>query len=400
LAALKSLGHDVVLASATLSSETPWTAESIAALRDVWVAAIEIFRPGTADLRYFRQIAGLFSTAGQLITEEQDPCAAFHLAIESYRSPGMRTWFTDLCEKHHIECIIMSYAISDGLVDHTRFQNLPRIIDIHDLWSVQLALRHAVARHLHNSVGDPAAFDASALDEEFFTRLDLQPDPEELRILAQYDRVLTLSRSEEGLLRASLPPARLVYMPVALAVPRMQPRYGGSAYFPAGPHIFNVQGYAYFLRRVLPTVLRRTPDFSLLTTGTWYRDAHPVTSAHVTHAGFVPSTTAIYEDARFVIAPILGGTGQPVKIVEAMAHGVPVVATAAAARESPLEHGVNGFVAGTAEEFAAYTSQLWRDQDLCRRLGHAARATIEQHFTLEHLAVQLAKLLSGSTASG
>jgi glycosyltransferase involved in cell wall biosynthesis len=137
-----------------------------------------------------------------------------------------------------------------------------------------------------------------------------------------------------------------------------------------------------------------------VTTGSWYRNAHPVASIHVTHRGLVPNTTTAYQDACFVIAPTLGGTGQSVKVVEAMAHGVPVVATAAAARESPLEHGYNGFIASTAEEFAMYTSQLWRDRDLCRRLGYAARATIEQRFSIEHLAVQMGTVLSGGSASG
>lgn len=343
---------------------------------------------------YFRSLAARYSTAGHLVTEEDDPLAAFQLAIESYRSPGIQAWFYRLSQEHNIDHIYLSYAVSDGIVDHTRLGGLPRIIDTHDLWSLQLSMRHAVAQHLHGQHLDPSSFDVLAIDEQFFTRLNLQPNPEELRILAQYDQVITLSRFEEAIMRSRIPANRLVYMPTAFDVVPVCNTYSGSAYFPVGPHVFNVQGYAYFVRRVLPDVIRQVPDFSLETTGTWYRDAQPVASVHVTHRGFVHSITAMYQDARLMIAPTLGGTGQAVKILEAMAHGMPVVATAAAARESPLEHGHNGFVAETATEFADYTCRLWHDRDLCRRFGQAARDTIEQRFSVGWLANQVGALFT------
>lgn len=53
----------------------------------------------------------------------------------------------------------------------------------------------------------------------------------------------------------------------------------------------------------------------------------------------------IYQQAKFAICPLIGGTGQQVKIIEAMAHGLPVVALHNVSESSPIEHGVNGFIA-------------------------------------------------------
>jgi glycosyltransferase involved in cell wall biosynthesis len=93
------------------------------------------------------------------------------------------------------------------------------------------------------------------------------------------------------------------------------------------------------------------------------------------------------------ICPLIGGTGQKVKIVDAMAHGVPTVTLAHGARGSPIEHERNGFVARDANEFAHYVRLLWRDQELCATLGAAARETIDRDYSPSNLAGRLRRLL-------
>jgi glycosyltransferase involved in cell wall biosynthesis len=72
-----------------------------------------------------------------------------------------------------------------------------------------------------------------------------------------------------------------------------------------------------------------------------------------------------------------------------MAHGVPVIALRNVAESSPIEHGVNGFIAENAEKFAEYAIQLWGDRELCRRLGEAARETIAKNFSQNSLVEKL-----------
>ena len=86
------------------------------------------------------------------------------------------------------------------------------------------------------------------------------------------------------------------------------------------------------------------------------------------------------------------GTGQQIKIVEAMAHGVPVVALRDSAERSPLQHGISGLVANNADEFGDYTIRLWNDADLCRKLGDAARETIAREFSRTRLAERLSQM--------
>ena len=60
----------------------------------------------------------------------------------------------------------------------------------------------------------------------------------------------------------------------------------------------------------------------------------------------------LYRTSAFAICPLLAGTGEQVKIVDAMAHGLAVVATRSSASSSPIVDGVNGYIVDSAEEFA------------------------------------------------
>jgi glycosyltransferase involved in cell wall biosynthesis len=133
-------------------------------------------------------------------------------------------------------------------------------------------------------------------------------------------------------------------------------------------------------------------DFALTVTG----HCAGIVSAepNVDVVSFVENLDTLYRTAPFTICPILGKTGQQVKILESMARGVPVVATEHAAEGSPIEHGVNGFVAATPDDFAEYVLKLWSDRDLCARLGSHAIRTIRERHSPRLLAERLSTLLT------
>ena len=74
---------------------------------------------------------------------------------------------------------------------------------------------------------------------------------------------------------------------------------------------------------------------------------------------------------------VVRSTRQQVKIVDAMAYGLPAVAYERAARTSPMRHGENGLIAATANEFLEYARRWWCDANLRERLGKASRDTME-----------------------
>jgi glycosyltransferase involved in cell wall biosynthesis len=78
--------------------------------------------------------------------------------------------------------------------------------------------------------------------------------------------------------------------------------------------------------------------------------------------------------------------GIPHTIVEAMACGLPVVATRCGGIPEAITDGVEGFLAAPRDHdgLAEGLTRLWRDPALRRRMGVAGRAKFMSEFTLEH----------------
>ncbi len=79
--------------------------------------------------------------------------------------------------------------------------------------------------------------------------------------------------------------------------------------------------------------------------------------------------------------------GMPNAVLEAMACGIPCVATRVSGSEDIIQQGVNGLLVASEdyEEMAQALLTLLNDPDLVQDYGQAARTTIEQHYTLEHI---------------
>ena len=80
-----------------------------------------------------------------------------------------------------------------------------------------------------------------------------------------------------------------------------------------------------------------------------------------------------------------GYEGQPNAVMEAMAAGVPVVASDIPGNRELVVHGETGYlvpVAGRAAR-ARTTDQIFTDPALAAKLGAAARQRMAEHFSLE-----------------
>ena len=80
------------------------------------------------------------------------------------------------------------------------------------------------------------------------------------------------------------------------------------------------------------------------------------------------------------------------KALQYMACGVPCIATPHGAVLDIIHHGENGWFAETETEWREALAAM-RDPALRRRLGDAARATVDRQFSLRNAAPQLADLL-------
>ncbi|MBZ5632292.1 MAG: glycosyltransferase [Acidobacteriia bacterium] len=131
---------------------------------------------------------------------------------------------------------------------------------------------------------------------------------------------------------------------------------GSMDYYP------NVEAATSFTRRIWPVLRRRFPDLNL-----WIVGANPTSAVlqlgneeGVTVTGTVPDVRPYYRDALAAIVPLRTGGGTRLKILEAMAAGVPVVSTPLGAEGLAVTPGENILLADPddAETWLRHLGQL------------------------------------------
>ena len=106
--------------------------------------------------------------------------------------------------------------------------------------------------------------------------------------------------------------------------------------------------------------------------------------------GAVPDVAPFYRDADLAIAPLRAGGGTRIKVIEAAAHGVPLVATRFAAEGTTFQHGAEMLVANDAATFARACLSLLRDRSLAARMAARARAKATRDYSREHWSMRVA----------
>jgi glycosyltransferase involved in cell wall biosynthesis len=109
-------------------------------------------------------------------------------------------------------------------------------------------------------------------------------------------------------------------------------------------------------------------------------------------SGFVPDVTVHYRASRMMIVPLRHGGGTRLKILEALARGLPVVTTSAGCAGLGLSDS-EVMIADSPAEFAAAIDRLVDDDELWSRLSAAGRRFVEQHYDWTAIGRTLASVM-------
>ena len=140
----------------------------------------------------------------------------------------------------------------------------------------------------------------------------------------------------------------------------------------------NADALATFVTQMWPRVRRAVPNATLTSVG---RDDHPVAeecraAPGVSITGWVPDIDPFVERSRVLVVPMRAGSGMRVKILEAMARGVPVVSTTVGCEGIDVEPGRHLLVADAPDAFADAVIQVLKDDRLAQSLSRAARSLV------------------------
>lgn len=240
----------------------------------------------------------------------------------------------------------------------------------------------------------------------------------EFRYLPQVDSVSVAAPEDRHVLGLRHPEVSVVCIPNAVRMPRPADRIGTApgtdtsadtgvegqvqpsdlllvGNLSYGP---NVEGAEWFVGRVL-SLLDVAPRVNLVGSSPGPRVRALARHPAVRIVGDVPAVTPWYAQARIALAPILRGGGTRIKVIEALAHGRPVVATRVGARG--LDRGLIGegnsdapiLVGDSPRAFAEGCARLLADPALARRLGQAGRAAVEATLSVEAVATSIDALV-------
>jgi polysaccharide biosynthesis protein PslH len=214
----------------------------------------------------------------------------------------------------------------------------------------------------------------------------------ERRLLARAAESWMVSSADMAGARELCPGARLRYVPNVVDVAAITPvsPLGGEprAIFVAS---FNYQpnrnGLRFLLDEVFPKVWAELPEARLTLVGAGLGQ-RPSSDPRVEALGFVDDLSAAYASASCAVAPLLQSGGTPLKVIEALAHGLPVIATSRAAAGLELRDGQSCLLADDGEAFARALVDVLRDgaPELARR----GRELAMERYSIEALSALLA----------
>jgi len=165
----------------------------------------------------------------------------------------------------------------------------------------------------------------------------------------------------------------------------------------------NIDAVSWFVTAILPEIRRHVPDVRFTAVG------HRPVASLLTLAGrsrgqleifgSVPDIRPYFSGASVYVAPLRMGRGVKVKMLEAMAMGMPIVGTAVAAEGLAIRHGVELLRADSAADFAAAVVEVLRDGAKRRALAAQARRTVERDFRWEAQLAPLDDILAPPAAA-
>ena len=180
--------------------------------------------------------------------------------------------------------------------------------------------------------------------------------------------------------------------PAAVAPERTTPTViftGDMSYFP------NQEAVRFFAEQALPVIRESYPDTRFLIVGRSpsknVQQLRKIGDVEIT--GYVPDVRIYLAKAHVSVAPFTIAAGIQTKILEAMAYGLPVVATSRA--KQGLSPGVSELVdtADSAEEMAGKVVRLFGDPLLADRRGADGRRRVATEYRWEDAIDRLMQLV-------
>jgi glycosyltransferase involved in cell wall biosynthesis len=239
---------------------------------------------------------------------------------------------------------------------------------------------------------------AIALDldelESAYARLEAYYLPLVDRIVVAAAEDLEVSQRHRGVRVTCVPNAVRIPEPAAVHGDAAPARTSDLLFVGNLSHPPNIEGARWLVDEVLPR-LGASVGLSLVGSRPSEEIRALADGVRITIAADVTSVSPWYTSSRVAVAPLFTGGGTRIKVIEALAHGLPVVATRNGARglDQGLTAGSGGqlpvLIADEPQAFALACRRLLDHPELARRLGEYGRAVVASSLSVEHVSSEI-----------
>jgi glycosyltransferase involved in cell wall biosynthesis len=285
-----------------------------------------------------------------------------------------------------------------GLAPYLRLvPHVPAVLNHHNIESQMMARRAASSSNVFSCV--VLRWQASLLETL------------ERRWVPQAKRNLVVSELDGERLTETVPGAIVDVVPNGVDIdyfkservqsvirPKSMVFAGGLNWYP------NRSAMNWFLAEVFPLIRNRHPEATMTIIG---RNGSAGTEATlggipgVTFPGEVPDIRPIVSQSAVYVCPMLEGGGTRLKILDALAQGIPLVASRLAVEGIPARDGQEALLADEARPFADAVCSLFDDPTSGDRLARAGRALVESIFAWDVIGARLRRAYqAGVSARG
>jgi len=212
----------------------------------------------------------------------------------------------------------------------------------------------------------------------------------EFEAYRQADMVLAISEQVRQGIVAIAPDLEIEVLPNVAATPSRAPEFASRAdvlYLGNFQNASNREGLSWLLKEVWPSIAGKLPQVQLHLAG--HNLPAGLEAERIVPLGYVEDLDAAFAQHRVFVAPVRSCGGVQTKVLEALARGLPVVTTPAAAEGLNLQNEKEVLLASAPEEFAQQTKRLYCDEHLWQRLSQSGADFVQRRYSRARLAAQI-----------
>ena len=221
------------------------------------------------------------------------------------------------------------------------------------------------------------------------------------RTWPRFDGITVMSMEDKKKLLALNPDLNVSVVPNGVDTdyfrPLNHPRTNRKLVFVGGSrHYPNVDALSYFCENIFPLVQHEMKDVSLTVIGEFSRNLIPKGDHEIQFTGYVEDIRPYLEDCSLNIVPLRIGGGTRLKILEAMALGIPTVSTSIGCEGIEADKDREIIIADDPQEFANGIKTILGNELLHQTLARNGRDLVVQKYSWLQIVRKLGESYLGS----